>query len=161
MPISPQMIPLTIESIKTLAQRMNFVSFDTLQMETQSVQSHWYRHEEGLDLYYFQKEDGRLLKLHISCFGQVIEWNPLDGTRTGLLVEEEKGGEVFETVHYDARANRESVEQSVVIVQNANAIDEHLRKELLALLNHTGGVPQKREERSFFKRLFKRMFARK
>lgn len=150
------MIPKTVESIKTLAQKMNFVSFDTLQMERQSVQSHWFRHEEGLDIYYFQKEDGRLLKLHISCFGQVIEWNPLDGTRTGLLIEEEQNGEVFETVQYDARANRESVDQSVVILQNASAIDHKIRSELVDLLRHLG--PPKKQNRvlQFLMRVFAR-----
>lgn len=160
MPIRQWMIPITIESIKTLAQRMNFVSFDTIQMEAQSIKSHWYRHEEGIDLYYFQKDDGRFLKLHISCFGQVIEWNPMDGTRTGLMIEEELGGEVFETVQYDARANRESVEQSVVILENASAIDEALRNELMVLLKHSE-APKKGSVRAtaltrFFKKLFRR-----
>lgn len=153
------MIPLTIESIKTLAQRMNFVSFDTLQMERMSVQSHWFRHEDGLDVYYFQKDDGRLIKLHISCFGQVIEWNPMDGTRTGLMIEQEHGGEVIETVHYDARASHESVKQSVVILENASAIDKTLRQELVRLVQHSDTYRSGKTS-SLFGRLLKKLFRR-
>lgn len=125
---------MTVESIKTLAQNMNFVSFDILQVEQYSVKSHWYRHEQGLDIYYFQKDDGRLVKLHIAFFGQVIEWNPLDGTRTGLLMEEEIGSEVIETVHFDSRTNKESLAQSLVILENASCLAQDLRDQLLVLL---------------------------
>ena len=110
-----------------MAQRLNFVSFDTLKIENQSIQSHWYRHED-IDLYYFQREDGSFIKVHVSVLGQIIEWNPLDGTRTGLMVEEEQGGEVFETVQYDARANGQSVAQSLVVIEHASCIDAELRQ---------------------------------
>jgi hypothetical protein len=130
------MLPISFESIKTMAQRMNFVSFDVLEIEDQSIKSHWYRHEE-MDLYYFQKEDGTLIKLHVSFLGQIIEWNPLDGTRTGLMVEQEQDGEVFETVHFDSRANHQSVAQSLLIIENASCIDIQLRQELRVLLQAT------------------------
>lgn len=148
------MIPLTLDFIKTLAQRMNFVSFDTLELENQSVRSHWYRHDDGLDFYYFQKDDGRLIKLHISVLGQVIEWNPLDGTRTGLLVEHEQGGEVFESIHYDSRANHASLEQGVVVIENANGLASPLREELLRVLQHSESI--KKEPQGLFARLFSR-----
>lgn len=132
---------LTVESIKALAQNMNFVSFDVLQVEQYSVKSHWYRHEKGLDIYYFQKDDGRLVKLHIAFFGQVIEWNPLDGTRTGLLMEQELGSEVIETVHFDSRTNTESLAQSLVILENASCLAQDLRNQLLVLLQFPQGSP--------------------
>lgn len=146
------MIPLSLESIKTLAQKMNFVSFDTLELENHSVKSHWYRHEDGLDVYYFQKDNGQLVKIHISILGQVIEWNPLDGTRTGLLVEHEQNGEVFESLHYDARANPASVEQSLLILENATCLGSELRDELIKILNHTAA--NKKQPVSLFARIF-------
>jgi hypothetical protein len=146
------MIPISLESIKTLAQKMNFVSFDTLELETQSVKSHWYRHEDGLDVYYFQKDNGQLIKIHISILGQVIEWNPLDGTRTGLLVEREHDGEVFESVHYDARANLASIQQSLLILENATCLSSELRKELIKILDHTEA--SKKQSANFFARIF-------
>lgn len=134
---------------------MNYVSFDVLQVENQSVKSHWYRHEEGIDIYYFQKEDGHFLKVHISFFGQVIEWNPLDGTRTGLVVEQEQGTEVVETVHYDARTNDQSIAQSLVIIDNASCISAKLREELREILALGPGVVRKRKSStSFWKQLF-------
>lgn len=128
------MLPVTIDSLKTLAQKMNFVSFDTLHIEEQSVKSHWYRHDEGLDLYFFQKDDGRMIKVHLSFFGQVIEWNPFDGTRTGLMIEQEQGSEITETVQFDARTNSASVDQSLVILENASCLSEPLRRDLCKLL---------------------------
>lgn len=125
---------MTVDSIKTLAQKMNFVSFDMLHIEDQEIKSHWYSHEEGLDIYYFQKEDGSLIKLHVSFFGQVIEWNPLDGTRTGYMVEQEQGSEVFETVHFDSRTNSESLAQCLVLLENAICLTQELRSELTVLL---------------------------
>lgn len=150
-PINMYMQSFPLETLKTMAQRMNFVSFDVLQIEDQSVKSHWYRHDE-IDLYYFQKENGQFIKLCVSFLGQIIEWNPLDGTRTGLMVEQEHGGEVFETVHYDARSNPESIAQSLFIIENAQCIDSQLRDDLRILLEQPINR-KRRPANSLWKRL--------
>jgi len=140
---------LAAESIKVMAQKVAFVSFDVIQFKDHEMRSHWYRYEE-LDLYYFQNDDGEIVKIHISLLGQVVEWNPLDGLRTGLLVEQECDKEVFQIIQYDARPNADSVGQSVEILENAAAIEEPQRLQMLQFLQGQARVTKP----SFFKKLF-------
>jgi len=142
------------ESIKTMAENIAFVSFDVIQFRDNEMRSHWYRYRE-IDLYYFQTLNGDLAKLHISIFGQVIEWNQLDGIRTGLLIEEESEAGVSEIVQYDARTNRASVEQALEVLRHAVKIEAPQRAKLIACLN-TGSAGVSHGWRAFLKRFFRR-----
>ncbi len=120
---------LSPDSIKIMAQNIAFVSFDVIQFREHEMRSHWYRYED-IDLYYFQTTDGTVAKIHMSIFGQVVEWNAMDGVRTGLLIEQEGVAGVSEVVQYDARVNQSSLEQAQLVLSWAQKIEEHQRQVL-------------------------------
>lgn len=147
-------LALSLESLKTIAQEIHFISFDVVQFRDSEMRSHWYKHESvDIDLYYFQNPEGHVIKIHVSIFGQVLEWTYLDGLRTGLLVEEETPAGVSEVIQYDARFNTETLQQGLEILRHAKAMDYEQRQRLVRCLGLEQGVIV-----SFWKKLFKRFF---
>lgn len=124
----------SLEMIKNMAQKIDFVSFDMVKTSQMELRSHWY-HYDHVDLYYFEKQCGEIVKIHISVFGQVIDWNIYDGVQTGLLIEEEVCDQsTQELVQYDARPNPSTLAQGFLILENAFNIEARIREELAAML---------------------------
>ena len=134
-------IAVSLDSLKTMAQKVRFVSFDVIQYQDKEIKSHWYKHD-SIDLYYFQRGDGGIVKLHICIMGQILEWNPFDGVRTGLVIEEERAGGVFEIIQYDSRASYNAQAQSLLILSNAFLIEADIREKLICCLENkkTGSI---------------------
>lgn len=120
----------SMENIKKMAGDIQFVSFDTIKIRDQELKSHWYK-SENIDLYYFQNPSGALAKFHISLFGQILEWAPMAGLRTGFLIEEELQSAVSELIQYDQRANPTTVAQAKLVLNNASSVESGVRDEIL------------------------------
>ncbi|MEK7357481.1 MAG: hypothetical protein AAB250_13600, partial [Bdellovibrionota bacterium] len=75
------------------------VAVDVLRAEKTEFMSRWFRASRGeADLTIWIDSEKRIVKHQLSFFGQVVEWNPIHGTRTGLIVEEESdpgAGQVY------------------------------------------------------------------
>lgn len=125
--------PLYLESIKSMAQKMAFVSYDTLQVEGMELKSLWYQYKD-LDFYYFEAQGQRIVKIHFSAYGEVVEWNPYDGIRTGMIVQKEQAQGVFEVMHFDARPSERSIEQIKSVLEDATCFDDPLRTRLREIL---------------------------
>jgi hypothetical protein len=125
----------SLNALKTMAQKIHFVSFDVVKFKDKELRSHWYKYE-SVDLYYFEKTDGSYAKIHVNIFGQFVEWNPFDGVRTGLLIEEEKNNEVYEVLQYDQRANEKSISQGLLVLENAFQIDQKHREQLIRCIQN-------------------------
>jgi hypothetical protein len=130
----------SLEGIKKMASQIQFVSFDMIQIRDKEMKSHWYK-SENIDLYYYQTHTGKLVKFHISLFGQVLEWSPRTGVRTGLLVEVEVLDTVSESVQYDMQANEATTAQAMLVLRNAVSVDAAVREELIQHVE----APQKGE----------------
>ena len=144
---------LSPESIEAMAGKIAFVSFDVIQFRDNEMRSHWYHYKE-IDLYYFQALSGVIAKIHISIFGQVVEWNPMDGLRTGMLIEQEGEAGVSELIRYDARANQESLKQSMKVLEQAHKIELVQRQQLLSCLRQG----PRTERLSFLRKILKVLF---
>ena len=135
----------SLGALKSMAQKVKFISFDVVQFQDKEMRSHWFKHD-SIDLYYFEKSNHDLVKIHVNVFGQVVEWNRFDGARTGVMIEEEKTGEVFEILQYDARPNERALAQCLLVLENAFQIDESARKKMIACL-------QNKQIKSFWQKL--------
>jgi hypothetical protein len=63
---------------------------DVVSSEKVEFVSRWFRSARAdADLTIWMDQEQRLVKHQISFFGQVVEWNPIHGTRTGVIIEEE------------------------------------------------------------------------
>lgn len=133
--------PVYLESIKSMAQKLQFLSYDSIQMDGMEIKSLWYQYKD-LDFYYFETQDQRLVKLHVAAFGEVVEWNPFDGIRTGLIVQKEQAQGLFEVMHFDARPNRASIERVQSIIDNAGCLELSQKQKLQELFKGHKAAPR-------------------
>lgn len=123
--------PLFIENLQMMAEKMEFISFDSLQMQGREIKSHWYRYGD-IDFYYFEDRHYQpsVIKFYLSIFGQVIEWTPFDGLRTGVVVQSERSEGVTETVQFDRELNRAAVEQFHLFFEHLQCLDPQFKNNL-------------------------------
>lgn len=117
-----------------LAQSFREVAVDVIPGETTEFLSRWYQSAKGdADLTIWWDSEKRVVKQQLCLYGQVVEWNPIHGTRTGLVVEHEilaaselKGSvdddNAAEIIHYDTRIQHGSIEQAVALLRAVEAI---------------------------------------
>lgn len=74
---------------ESIAQNLKEMSFDMIETDTQNVYSRWYQSEDQLDVYLWFDEKENLIKQQVCFFGQLAEWNIIDGLKTGMVMEKE------------------------------------------------------------------------
>lgn len=128
--------------IKTMAQQVKFVSFDMVQTAGTELTSRWY-HFESIDLYFYETDDKKIVKIQVTVFGQVIDWNMFDGLRTGILLEEDMLSEgPSGVIHYDRTVSMKTVSQALLVLENAFNIELRTRNMLVKCLKTPGrGTP--------------------
>lgn len=154
---SPKEPPKVLD-VATVAQSFKEIAIDVVRGETTDFLSRWYQSARGdADLSIWWDGEKRVVKQQLCLFGQVVEWNPIHGTRTGLVVEHEsaapaprsQGG--FETggfeaadgnhgpsddltseiIHFDSKAQRSSIDQAIALIKDVSAISESDRALLI------------------------------
>lgn len=126
-----------IYDVTHVARSFREVAVDVVRGESTEFLSRWYQAERGdADLTIWWDGDRRVVKQQLCLYGQVVEWNPIHGTRTGLVVEHETcapvdgatdgagGDETAEIVHYDAKLQRAAVDQAITLIREVGAIPE-------------------------------------
>ncbi len=117
-----------IYDVTHVAQSFREVAVDVVRGESTEFLSRWYQAARGdADLTIWWDGEKRVVKQQLCLYGQVVEWNPIHGTRTGLVVEQESGpteDETSEIVHYDSRSQKASIDQAILLIRAVGAIPE-------------------------------------
>lgn len=115
---------------KIIGESLLEMDLNFIQTENDKIVSRWYHGPTDTDLMFWFDSRQNLIKLQILFCGQVVEWNILDGLRTGYVVEEELDPNDSTTSHkivYDLKINSASVQQTAEIIQNVSLLDEKNR----------------------------------
>jgi hypothetical protein len=74
-----------------------------------------------------------VIKQQMSFYGQVVEWNIVEGLKTGLVIEQESQDrrKSSEMVQFDARPQQGPIEQAVALLDHITALKD-VEKRLLA-----------------------------
>lgn len=96
----------------------------------QEVISSWYHSDRDVDLFVWKDERSNIIKQQLQFHGQIVEWNIIEGTRTGMLIEEGEQGE-RPTVLFDQVRQPYTVEQVVEILRAAHEMSEEERRQLI------------------------------
>jgi hypothetical protein len=129
------------------------VAVDVLRAEKTEFLSRWFRAKRGeADLTIWVDSDKRIVKHQLSFFGQIVEWNPIHGTRTGFIVEEEAGpgadGEAAEVIRFDRRAQAFAVSQAIGVLSHVRQLDENERSVLIYNLRESPKLHARARERA-------------
>lgn len=117
-----------------LGRSLREVATDVIATTHHDVISRWLHSPKDADLFlWFERESNALIKQQVSFYGQVVEWNCVEGLRTGLVIESETGRvKASETVRFDQRAQPGPVRQALQLVAQVTALPESERAMIIA-----------------------------
>ena len=109
------------------------VSVDVIQTESQKVTSRWLHSAKEADLFIWFDEKQNIIKQQMSFCGQVVEWNILEGVKTGVILEEEEqpGVDASEMIRFDESPQNTSIGQAIEVLRHVLALTEEDRQLLL------------------------------
>ncbi len=119
-----------------IAKGLKEVAVDIIQTEHQEVVSRWFHSNRDADLFIWLDESGRIIKQQFSFNGQVVEWNVVEGVRTGYVYEDERGkkpGDMSsEIIRFDSAPQKASIAQAIDILNEMKQLPLNERQTLIA-----------------------------
>jgi hypothetical protein len=114
-----------------LGKSLKETTVRTVKTDLQDIITVWCHSDQGVDLFYWKDERQNIIKQQMQFHGQIAEWNVIEGTRTGVVIEDEKDGKQISHVAYDESPVGLTVSQIVKILSEARDIKEPLRTVLI------------------------------
>ena len=144
--ISPQKIGETLQE----------VSAEVLETESEPLMTRWFHSDQDVDVFYWVDSRSNVIKQQVSLFGQVVEWNILEGVRTGLRIEVEESGktEAVTGMHYDQAPLKYAIGQAIGLLSHAHRIHEKDRNALVANFEQNPTM-EKMDVKEFYQRFGK------
>jgi hypothetical protein len=146
------------------------LGIDIVRSENAEFVTRWFRAARAdADLTIWLDGENRIVKHQLCVFGQVVEWNLIHGTRTGLIVETESlGGQseervsiplqggnpsrpdpssTSEQIQFDERPLGGTVEQAIGVLMSVPALKDSERQTLIFNLRQSPRLqPHAREQ---------------
>jgi hypothetical protein len=111
---------------KSIGKSLKEVAVDMIKTESDNLISRWFHSDMDTDLFTWVDQGQNIIKQQISFNGQVVEWNCLEGIKTGVVVEsdmnpvpqdEAQPKHNSETIMFDANPQPKSVGLALEILQ--------------------------------------------
>lgn len=130
---------MTFVNFREIGLSLREMGSDVIKTTHQNVVSRWYHSDADADVILWKDERENIIKQQVNLFGQIIEWNIVEGLKTGFVVETEgpngqvqaikpdKPGEKTKTanvVQYDATPSKNSINQAIEIIKHARLISK-------------------------------------
>jgi hypothetical protein len=160
---------IALYSPERIGISMEVVGTDFVKLQEKEIQTQWFRsHETETDIIIWYDPDGKIIKQQINHMGVVVEWNVLEGVRTGILfdveihpatkktqTEEEATEAVSESVQYDKTPQKQSLFTATEIIKHSKCIGQGLK---LSLFKNFSQVSTEPTSNGWLSRVFKRFF---
>lgn len=135
------------------------VGVDYLQIESRNITSRWFHSNEDVDLFIWLDEFQQIIKQQVSFCGQIVEWNMLDGLKTGVIIEEEFGDskkvESSEIIQFDKQLQNDAIQLAIQVVQGIDKIEENVRLLILTNFGASAVRPKISDSRTIWQRFIK------
>jgi hypothetical protein len=110
-----------------IGRKLKEVTVDLIKTDNDDVISRWFHSEPGTDLFTWTDHKHNIIKQQISFNGQVVEWNCLEGIKTGVVIEsdlsptQEQYAEIenksSETIQFDPKPQGRSIDLALEILR--------------------------------------------
>ncbi len=120
-----------------IGKSLKEVSVDYIKAENQKIRSQWYHSNLDADLFLFKDQKDRLIKQQLGLYGLIVEWNILDGVKTGVVIEEvEHAADMgaSEIIRFDREPNETAIQQALQVIDNIEDLGVKVRELLKANL---------------------------
>ncbi len=119
---------------REIGRTLTEVAVDLIRSEDRNIESRWFHSPHDADLFFWRDDQKNIIKQQVTFFGQLIEWNVVEGLRTGVVVEEEgsdqktKGSPV---IRFDLDPQKHTLEQGLDIIAHTAALSEDDKRRIL------------------------------
>lgn len=119
------------------------VGTDYLNVEERNITSRWFHSQHDVDLFLWLDENNQVIKQQVSFCGQIVEWNVIEGVRTGLVIEEEAQGfdeadnskmGASEIIRFDTKPQSSAIQIAIEVIRHVEHMEQELRQMLLTNL---------------------------
>ena len=118
---------------KELGRSLKEVAVEYMSLENQDLESRWFHSNKDADLYVWKDARGNIVKQQMSFLGTIIEWNILEGVRTGYFIEDEssQGIDRSPIIQFDSKPQLLSIEQGVEVISYIDGLSTHDKAQLV------------------------------
>lgn len=118
---------------KNLGGTLQEVAVDILKCNGQDIESRWFHSKNDADLFIWNDYRKNILKQQVIYYGQVIEWNLIEGLRTGVLIEDENSQQMGSSplIQYDLTPQRHAVTQSVELIGCIPGLSNEVKTQII------------------------------
>jgi hypothetical protein len=125
-------------SAADLGKSFREVATNVIRTENQDILNRWYHSAKDADLFVWFDSQKNIIKQQLSFYGQAIEWNVIEGTRTGCVLEED--GPDDDAVHkrrssdviqFDQDPQNASLKQALDLLNHITVLRDDERRELV------------------------------
>jgi len=115
-----------------LGKSLREVSTDVVKTSRRDVISRWFHSAKDADLFIWMDLKRNIIKQQLSFYGQVVEWNVIEGVKTGHIVVEEQTSrdQGSEFLNFDEIPQATSIDQAVLLLSFVPALLDGERKVL-------------------------------
>lgn len=142
-----------------IGESLKEVSSDVMRVESRDIVGRWFHSSDEADLFLWTDEQKQIVKQQISFYGQVVEWNAVEGTKTGVVIEEENSEQptikASEVIRFDERPQIQPVGLAVDVIQHISALTKDEQAQIIG--NFSRGKPS-RKSRGRFAQFLKKLF---
>ena len=115
-----------------LGRSLEEVASEVIETKAHNVISRWFRGVQDIDVFLWTDDGHNIIKQRVNYLGQIVEWNVVEGLRTGMVVEfENENEEDEEKVLYDLEPQTVAVEQSLEVIRHMKALNDIERQVVL------------------------------
>jgi hypothetical protein len=121
-----------------IGESLKEVTSDILQTESNLLVGRWFHAPKDVDLFLWTDENSRIVKQQLTFFGQVVEWNLVEGNKTGALIEEEERGPVkkSESILFDVIAHPQPLSLAMAVIKHVDALTDAEKTQIITNFFH-------------------------
>jgi hypothetical protein len=128
---------------KMLGETLKEVATDFIAGGQGDFISRWFHSSKDADFFVWYDSRKNIIKQQLTFYGQVVEWNVIEGLRTGVIVESESESHMnpSETIFFDQGVQSETVEQGMQLVRHISGLNDIEREQIVRCFRMREGSP--------------------
>lgn len=116
-----------------IGESLREVSSHLMKNDNSKLVGRWFQGKNDIDLFIWVDEKKQIVKQQLTFFGQVVEWNAIEGNKTGVVIDDERAGRKrSEVIRFDKEAHPQPLGLAMEVIQHANVLTEKERKQIIA-----------------------------
>jgi hypothetical protein len=136
-----------------LGASLKEVATDIINTGESEVVHRWFHSAKDADFFIWLDGQNNVIKQQITFYGQVVEWNVVEGLKTGLIVEDDSRASVkaSDLIRFDTEAQKAPVEQALNLLKHITALNDLERHMLTKNFAH-GSTSKNLDPEEFVRR---------